>query len=174
MGILYQKDGFISIYGRVEEMEWNDLVELVENYLVEAELGPIDDVVKLLIKSGNGNEDEREAASASIKSVLQGREGSPFRQGVRTTLPIKVKVNIDTVSRMVEQGSLIYFEMVPPLLHKKHGKSGGGGYTNAIEYAKNERRKIKVDLQRRFQKGAWDGTLESLGYTSPYNWFEEE
>ena len=143
-------------------MEWSDLVLVVEDYLSEADLGPIAEAIELLIKNGNEGEEEREQIAASIKTILQGREGSPFRQGVRSSLPVTVKVNIDKVSRMVYEASKVYFEMVPAQLHRKHGKSGGGAYVNAKEYAKNEKKKIRTDLQRRFQKGHWDGTLESL------------
>ena len=145
-------------------MEWEDLVLLVEAYMEDADLGKLEDVVDTLISAGNDNENERKNAEFSIRGLLKGRDGSPFRQGVRSTHPVSVKVNIDKVAKMVYEASKVYFEMVPNGLHLKHGKSGGGGYASAHEYALNEKKKISTDLQRRFTNKKWDGTLEGLGY----------
>ena len=164
--IKYLKRGFISKYENGSLMDWNDTVELVEGFCIEAfeKDNHISKVVRLLIDSGNNEESERPNALKSIKAILQNRDGSPFRQGVRSNLPVRVKVNIGKISRMVRNASIAYFDSVPSLLIRKHGKSGGGGYANANEYANNEVKKIKIVLQRRFSKGEWDGTMEGIGF----------
>ena len=150
-------------------MEWLETVEIVESYIEinKEELGSIADVVKLQIRIGSENADERSRVISSIRGLLKGRANSPFRQGVRLTKPVSVKVTIDKVSKMVYEASIVYFNMVPSGLHLKHGKSGGGGYASAEEYAKVEEGKIKTVLHRRFKNKLWDGTLEGLGYETP-------
>lgn len=157
-------------------MNWEEFVEVVESYVeLEAEqLGGIVQVVGLLLDAGKNNEKERKNAEASVRGLLKGREGSPFRQGVRTTKPISVKVSIDKVGKMVEEASIVYFNMVPSGLHLKHGKSGGGGFASAEEYAKVEKNKIMTMLHRRHTDGLWDGTLEGLGYGDKNGLFSEE
>ena len=148
-------------------MEWTDLVLTVEAYVEDTDLGELAKVIEILITAGNDNEKERKSAESSIRGLLKGREGSPFRQGVRSTQPVSVRISIDKVGKMVREASMVYFNMVPDGLHLKHGKSGGGGYVSAKEYATNEEKKIKTDLQRRFNSKSWDGTLEGLGYVIP-------
>ncbi|QDP51870.1 MAG: hypothetical protein GOVbin4206_37 [Prokaryotic dsDNA virus sp.] len=157
-------------------MNWEDFVQVVESYvwIRKEELGGIVQVIDLLLDAGKNNEDERSNAIASVKGLLKGREGSPFRQGVRSTKPISVKVNIDKVGKMVEEASKVYFSMVPNGLHLKHGKSGGGGFASAEEYAKVEKKKVMTMLYRRHTNGLWDGTLEGLGYGDKNGLFSEE
>ena len=145
-------------------MEWTDFRLLVEAYLEENDLGQIADVITLLIGVAEDEDKEREYAMKSIKDLLKNREGSPFRQGTRSSNPISVKVVIDKVANMVYVASISYFNSVPNGLHLKHGKSGGGAYASAQEYALNEKAKIKTVLQRRYKDKVWDGTLEGLGY----------
>ena len=145
-------------------MEWADFRLLVEAYLEENDLGQITDVITLLIGVAEDEDKEREYAMKSIKDLLKNREGSPFRQGTRSSNPISVKVVIDRGASMVYVASISYFNSGPSGLHLKHGKSGGGAYASAQEYALNEKAKIKTVLQRRYKDKLWDGTLEGLGY----------
>ena len=155
-------------------MEWADFRLLVEAYLEENDLGQIADVINLLMGVAENDDKEREYAMKSIKDLLKNREGSPFRQGTRSSNPISVKVVIDKVANMVYAASISYFNSVPSGLHLKHGKSGGGAYASAHEYALNEKAKIKTVLQRRYKDKLWDGTLEGLGYEASISYPPED
>jgi len=119
----------------------------------------------MLLNEGDKNEETREDIEKSVRGMVKGAKGSPFGTGTKSSTPIKVKIVIKEIGKIVYNASIVYWESVPSGLIRKHGKSGGGGYASGKEYASVERNKIEIALQRRYTDGKWDGSREALGYS---------
>lgn len=143
-------------------MDWSDLVDLTEDYLKGAEIDGVAEVIRLHIRLGNENESMRKSAEISIRSILKGRDGSPFKSGIRSDKPVKVRITVDEIGREVYAASFNFYNAVPNGILLKHGKSGGGRYEDAEEYAEAETKRIKTALHKKYKKGTWNGTRESL------------
>ena len=152
-------------------MEWQDFTHLVRDFLETSEI-KTKEVIAMLLNRGDEDEDNRDEIIKSVKGMLKGAKGSPFGTGTKSTVPVKVRVVINEIGKMYYFASLRFFESLPTGVLRKDGKSGGGGYASAQEYAKVERNKIEIVLQRRYTGGKWDGSREGLGYTSIQD-FEE-
>lgn len=144
-------------------MEWNDFATLVRNFLDESVL-KTESVIRMLLDEGDKSEETRSEIEKSVRGMIKGAKGSPFGTGTKSSTPVKVKIVIKEIGKIVYNASIVYWESVPCGLIRKHGKSGGGGYASAKEYALVERNKIEIALQRRYTDGKWDGTREALGY----------
>ena len=144
-------------------MEWEEFSALVRGFLEDEEFKS-ESVVTMLLNEGDSNEESREDIRKSVRGLLKGKKGSPFGTGTKSSTPLKVKIVIREIGKIVYNASVVYWESVPSGLIRKHGKSGGGGYVSAEEYARVERNKIEISLQRRFTDNKWDGTREALGY----------
>ena len=141
-------------------MDWDKLVDEVEEYLGRAELPKgVKQVIRSNLDIGNENKSERPAIEKSTKALLSKREGSPFRKGPRTKIPYKVEKNIEQLCKTVYDASIIYWESLPSWLILKHKKSGNGSYESADEYGIVERKKMKTNLERRYRSGNWDGAI---------------
>ena len=75
----------------MEDMEWNSLVIEVNEYLAadSALDGSLRQVVELNLQVGNENPTEREAAKNALKALLKGRDGTPFRRGQKSSVPLR-------------------------------------------------------------------------------------
>ena len=144
-------------------MEWEDFTTLVRNFLDESNLNT-ESVILMLLDEGDKNEETRVDIEKSVRGMIKGAKGSPFGTGTKSSTPVKVKIVIKEIGKIVYNASTVYWESVPSGLIRKHGKSGGGGYASGKEYALVERNKIEIALQRRYTDGKWDGTREALGY----------
>ena len=144
-------------------MEWDDFTTLVRNFLDESDLNT-ESVIRMLLDEGDKNEETRTDIEKSVRGMVKGAKGSPFGTGTKSSTPVKVKIVIKEIGKIVYNASIAYWESVPSGLIRKHGKSGGGGYASAKEYALVERNKIEIALQRRYTDGKWDGSREALGY----------
>ena len=144
-------------------MDWEDFTILIRDFLDDSDL-PTESVIRMLLSEGDKDENTRPEIEKSIRGMIKGKAGSPFGTGTKSTTPIKVKIVIKEIGKIVYNASIAYWESVLSGLIRKHGKSGGGGYASGIEYAMVERNKIEIALQRRYTDGKWDGTREALGY----------
>jgi|TARA_R100000081_G_C4789445_1_gene156654 hypothetical protein len=144
-------------------MDWEDFHRIVEDYLDESDI-KTESVIRMLLNKGDEDEENRLEITKSVKGMLKGNKGSPFGTGSKSIIPVKVRIVIKEIGKIVYNASIEYFDSVPSGLIRKHGKSGGGGYASAKEYALVERNKIEIALQRRFTDGKWDGTRQALGY----------
>ena len=79
--------------------EWETFVVEVNEFLEATEdlSEGVITVVKMNLYIGENDMNERETAMLSIKALLKGRDGTPFRKGNRTSIPATVRVNIDKI-----------------------------------------------------------------------------
>jgi len=78
----------------------------------------------------------------------------------RSTLPEEVQASIQTACAEVEEASIAFFNhgMVSQVIFR-HGKSGGGTFATAEEYAKVMSQMTAGKLRQHYNSKAWDGSL---------------
>ena len=149
----------------MEDDKWENLVLDVEEYLDSGAIdGPLKKVIELNLDVGKENPTERVAASNALKALLRGRDGTPFKQGGSSGLPAKVRISIDAICKELEEKSIEYFNSMAfaKFILLKHGRSGGGQYASAEEYAEVVSKKARKILSGMFKDNSWDGLTTSL------------
>lgn len=78
----------------------------------------------------------------------------------RSTLPDEVQANILTACGDIEEASTAFFNhgMVSQVIFR-HGKSGGGTFATAEDYAKVMSQMTASKLRQHYNSKAWDGSL---------------
>jgi len=153
--------------------EWENLVVEVNEYLEATDdlSDAVVQVVKMNLQIGQDNLDERDSAMLSIKALLKGRDGTPFRKGNKAAVPASVRVVIDRVCAIYGEAITVFYgwnPLIPELLFR-HGKSGGGKYGSEREYRMAELKRMRSRLVKMYKNGEWDGQIDSL-----YSHGEEE
>jgi len=150
----------------MDDMSWNSLTIEVNEYLEADETldASLRQVVELNLQVGANNPNEREAATAALKALLKGRDGTPFRRGQKSSVPAAVRVALDRIVGLVEEASMAFYEHDPVIaaICFQHAKSGGGVYESGEDYAASQGKRIRIALSKRFKDGDWDGSIESL------------
>lgn len=143
---------------------WENLVIDVNEYLEATDdlTDAVVQVVRMNLQIGQDNPDERGAATLSIKALLKGRDGTPFKQGNKASVPASVRVAIDRICSIYGDSIEIFYNSHPiiPSVAFRHGKSGGGTYTDVSEFRKAELKRLRSKLTKMYKAGQWDG--ESL------------
>lgn len=151
----------------MDDMEWNSLVLEVEEYLAadDALDASLRQVVELNLQVGQNNPSERETAKNSLKALLKGRDGTPFRRGKKSSVPAAARVAIDRVCGIVQEAALAYYthDSLIASICFQHSKSGGGLFESGEDYAVAQAKRVRAKLSKMYSEGEWDGTLESLG-----------
>lgn len=146
--------------------EWENLVAEVNEYLEATNdlSEAVMTVVKMNLQIGSNNEDERASATLSIKALLKGRDGTPFRKGNKTSIPASVRINIDKICSVYSEAISAFFnhDALMPRILFRHGKSGGGTYESEKEYKLTELKRLRTKLSKMYKMGDWDGHMESL------------
>lgn len=148
----------------MEETQWNSLVIEINEYLeADDTLGDgLRKVVDLNLQIGENNPDERDAAHGALKALLKGRAGSPLgRKGKKPSVPAAVRVSIDKICAVVEEGALAFFNhdaIIGSVIFARKGLN----YETAEAYAKSVVKTTRTKMAKRFKDGLWDGTVESL------------
>jgi len=78
----------------------------------------------------------------------------------RSTLPEEVQASIQTACAEVEEASIAFFNhgMVSQVIFR-HGKSGGGTFATAEDYAKVMSQMTAGKLRQHYNSKAWNGEL---------------
>ncbi len=151
---------------KMDDMTWQSLVIEVNEYLAADDQldASLRQVVELNLQVGTNNPTERDAATAALKALLKGRDGTPFRRGQKSSVPAAVRVAIDRIAGVVEEGALAYYnhDAVIAAVSFQHARSGGGLYESGEDYAIAQAKRVKTALGKKYKEGAWDGSLESL------------
>lgn len=113
------------------------------------------------IKAGLEATDEKSAEQfwASIRALVKAMNLNDLLPS-RSTLPENVQASILAACADVEEASIAFFNhgMVGQVIFR-HGKSGGGTFANAEEYAKVMSQMTAGKLRQHYNSKAWDGTL---------------
>jgi len=146
--------------------EWESLVIEVNEYLEATDdlSDAVVQVVKMNLQIGTADADERDSAILSIKALLKGRDGTPFRKGNKASVPASVRVSIDRICAIYGEALSAFYNnhaMIPHLMFR-HGKSGGGLYNSEKEYRMAELKKLRSRLGKMFKSGEWNGELEAF------------
>ena len=146
--------------------EWENLVAEVHEYLEATDdlSEAVIQVVKMNLHIGNTNPEERDSASLSIKALLKGRDGTPFRKGNKASVPASVRVSIDRICAIYGEAITIFYNH-DPLIAKltfRHGKAGGGLYDSERAYRMAELKRMRSRLAKMYKDGEWDGRIESF------------
>ena len=121
------------------------------------------------------NDDDRDRVWTAIRAIAKMLPNSPIRPGAASKLSPEVQATLDSISNGVRTAARSYFNAGMSTLLRMHGKSGGGLYANADEFAEAEAKKIVNDLKRRMRENIWDGTIEGLStQTFPVPEVDEE
>ena len=134
----------------MEEIKWESLKIEIEEYLEAAD--DIEDglsqVLRLNLQIGQNKPSERENVKNAMRSLLKGRDGTPFGKGKRSSVPATVRVAIDKVCNSVRDASTVYFNWHPHIAMVTLGR-GKKSYDNAEDYAKAQ---VKAARARPWQR----------------------
>lgn len=144
--------------------DWDDFKVEVNEFLKVNGEGELKNVIGAQLSFGEAFENERKAAMDSIKRILRGKEGSPFKRGQKSDLPARVRLNLDTVCNIVEENAIAFYVSNPVMAGVlfKHESSGGGIYEDANEYSSAMVKRIRKRLTKMYKSKKWDGDMNSL------------
>jgi hypothetical protein len=120
----------------------------------------LDHMLKEALKAKT--EQEAERFWASIRTYCKTIENSPFTVN-RSNLPVEVQEVLNSIKEEVHNASIIYFDAIGLYL-RKHGKSGGGLFASADEYANMMGNMTYRNLRKEYndKDASFDGTLATL------------
>ena len=142
-----------KIISRAKQMQKTMKADNIDNVALEA-------MLKEVVKC----KDESQAQNfwSSIRAYCKTIPNSPFTIN-RSNLPIEVQEVMSTIGDEVIEASTTFFNTgnISRVL-RKHGKSGGGLFRNADEYASMMANMTFGKLRAEYNAKSWDGTLEGL------------
>ena len=142
-----------KIISRAKQMQKTMKADNIDNVALEA-------MLKEVVKC----KDETKAQNfwSSIRAYCKTIPNSPFTIN-RSNLPIEVQEVMSTIGDEVIEASTTFFNTgnISRVL-RKHGKSGGGLFRNADEYASMMANMTFGKLRAEYNAKSWDGTLEGL------------
>ena len=103
--------------------DWEQHVELI--------------AVPQLMAATDAKPEQREALYGAIRTCFADIQDKPFRSGRGSTMPDAVLIARDAILAEYYNAQVDLFNSNVSIqtLEMRHGKSGGGNYTNATEYA---------------------------------------
>jgi hypothetical protein len=152
----------------MEDEKWNKNKSKVQAYMETHDLGDMAAVINWNLTQGDNDPINRKRFWSSITTLFGMLEDSPISRGRESNLPDEVQNLINTycstfaaAHRVLFATDLLFGELI-----RKHGKSGGGVYENADEYATGQSKSMRMKLTRYYRnhlKGittepSWDGT----------------
>ena len=142
-----------KIQSRAKQMQATMKTDKIENVALSSML---DMVVKC--------KDESQAQNfwASIRALCKTIPNSPFTVN-RSNLPLEVQEALASIKAEIVEASTIFYNTgnISRVL-TKHGKSGGGLFANAEEYATMMANMTYGKLRQQYNAKSWDGTLAGL------------
>ncbi len=123
--------------------------------------------VPQLIEAGDKKPESRDSLYAAIRTCFADITDKPFRTGRGSTMPDAVLIARDGLLTTYHSAMVTLFNENEAVrtLEMRHGKSGGGNYTEAIEFADDKtasRRQVLNKAYSDFTKGndaqyLWNG-----------------
>ena len=142
-----------KIISRAKQMQKTMKADNIDNVALET-------MLKEVVKC----KDEIQAQNfwSSIRAYCKTIPNNPFTIN-RSNLPIEVQEVMSTIGDEVIEASTTFFNTgnISRVL-RKHGKSGGGLFRNADEYASMMANMTFGKLRAEYNAKSWDGTLEGL------------
>jgi len=114
-----------------------------------------------LLETGVQATDEKSATQfwASIRALVKAMSLDNLLPS-RSTLPEDIQANIQTACDDIEEASTAFFNhgMVSQVIFR-HGKSGGGTFATAEDYAKVMSQMTASKLRQHYNSTTWNGEL---------------
>tara|TARA_R110000751_G_scaffold10563_1_gene38396 strand:+ start:843 stop:1376 length:534 start_codon:yes stop_codon:yes gene_type:complete len=152
----------------MEDEKWNKNKSKIQAYMETHDLGDMAAVINWNLTQGDNDKDNRKRFWSSITTLFGMLDDSPISRGRESNLPDEVQNLINTYCAIFAQAHAALFATDPLFgeLIRKHGKSGGGVYEDADEYAAGQSKSMRMKLTRYYRnhlKGitnepTWDGT----------------
>ena len=162
----------------MEQEKFERNITRISAWMDENDAGAMTSVVEQMLILPHEDDNDRDRIWAGIRSVLGMLPNSPIKRGRGSSLPDEVQAVLDNVANGVKTAARAYFNAgdgTMSVLLKKHGKSGGGLYADADEYADAQATAIVASLKTRFKENIWDGTPDGLmNQTFPVQEVNEE
>ena len=152
----------------MEDEKWNKNKSKIQAYMETHDLGDMAAVINWNLTQGDNDTANRKRFWSSITTLFGMLDDSPISRGRESNLPDEVQNLINTYCAIFASAHAALFATDPLFgeLIRKHGKSGGGVYADADEYAAGQSKSMRMKLTRYFRndlKGitnepVWDGT----------------
>lgn len=143
-------------------MELKNIISKMKSMQTNMKENKVNDIaLENLLKQGIKSTDETQANQfwSSVRALVKamGHEGL---MPSRSTLPESVQQSISTaVDDVIEASINFYNHGIVGSVIFRHGKSGGGTFANAEDYAKTMAQITGGKLREHYKSKAWDGKL---------------
>ena len=145
--------------------KWTEKVTMIESWLKENDAGAINDLIIQTLEAGKvaSSDEERDRFWEAVRAICKTLPNSPIKKGRGSQLPPEIQAVLDSISDEVSQAASDFFASGNiSMLLTKHGKSGGGLFSDADEYSAYMASTIVNSLKRRLKDNVWDGTRTGL------------
>lgn len=148
---------------------WND-TKLKVNTMIDAdEQGTIDESLRVvcghLIATGDAKPDMQEQMTKSLKEVLRGQNGYPWRRGGGGILSATALSVVDSICAEAASSFATAFDEcgvgIRALL-TPHGKSKKNSYSDGADYGQYVAKSIRKNATQLFKDEVWDGSMDGL------------
>jgi hypothetical protein len=156
----------------MDDASWEKRKAKVSTFLASNDIGEMEQVINWNMTSGDNDEDNRKRYWTSITTLFGMLPNSPLGRGRESDLPNEVQQTILDICGMATPilEALHDDDLMGGLL-ERHGKSGGGLYETAQEYAEKEVKAIKGRLTKYARNHikevedvhTWDGSIDDNG-----------
>ena len=148
---------------------WND-TKLKVNTMIDAdEQGSIDESLRVvcshLIATGDAKPDMQDQMTKSLKEVLRGQNGYPWRRGGGGILSATALSVVDSICAEAASSFATAFDECGTgirALLTPHGKSKKNSYSDGADYGNSVARAIRKNATQLFKDGVWDGSMDGL------------
>jgi hypothetical protein len=148
---------------------WND-TKLKVNTMIDAdEAGTIDESLRVvcghLIATGDAKPDMQLQMTKSLKEVLRGQNGYPWRRGGGGILSATALSVVDSICSEAASSFATAFDECGSgirALLTPHGKSKKNSYADGADFGQYIAVKIRKTATGLFKDETWDGTMDGL------------
>tara|TARA_R110002051_G_scaffold260800_4_gene320631 strand:+ start:1429 stop:1962 length:534 start_codon:yes stop_codon:yes gene_type:complete len=156
----------------MEDETWNDKKTLIEGWM-DSHPDWADEHIALLavpqlIAAGDAKPDSRKSLYAAIRTCFGDISDKPFRAGRGSTMPASVTNARNGILTAYHADMVTLFEESEAVqtLENRHGKSGGGNYDSAEEFADDATKSRRLTLNAAYKaftdkndeaSYSWDG-----------------
>jgi len=155
----------------MDDESWNKRKSKVMTFLETNDIGEMSQVIEWNIATGDSDSANRKRYWTSITTLFGMLPNSPITRGRETDLPDDInQLILNLEAQAVENYTTLYNTGNMSSLIEKHGKSGGGLYESAEEYAKLQGKAVKTRYTRYYRNHTknreghkWDGSMDENG-----------
>ena len=154
----------------MENETWNEKKILIEGWFDSHPDWDEEHVALLavpqLVAAGDAKPDMRKSLYAAIRTCFGDIDDKPFRAGRGSSMPASVQTVRDGILTAYSNAMVVLFNESEAVqtLENRHGKSGGGNYESAEDFAEDATKSRRLMLNAAY-KAHTDGNDDA-----PYTW----